>query len=147
MKEIVGQGQVTLAPDGHLLQPLLEHARRSPTKPLFSRRVGDRFESLSAEQVVQTVRRIARGLISLGIEPGQRVGLMSKTRMEWVLLDFAILAAGAVTASAAPTASSPRSRRFECILTPWIRGTINCRSRKTPQKPAEKEYQSVCRDS
>ncbi len=106
MKEIVGRGQVTLAPDGHLLQPLLEHARRNPTKPLFSRRVGDRFESLTAEQIVRTVRRLARGLISLGIEPGQRVGLMSKTRLEWVLLDYAILAAGAVTVPIYETSSA-----------------------------------------
>jgi long-chain acyl-CoA synthetase len=106
MKEIVGQGQVTLAPEGHLLQPLLEHARRNPTKPMFSHRVGDRFESLTAEQVAQTVRRLARGLIALGVEPGQRVGLMSKTRLEWVLLDFAILAAGAVTVPIYETSSA-----------------------------------------
>ena len=74
--------------DAHLLQPLLEHARKTPDKTLFSRRVGDKFEPLTAADIVRTVRRLARGLIALGIEPGQRIALMSKTRVEWVLLDY-----------------------------------------------------------
>jgi long-chain acyl-CoA synthetase len=106
MKEFQGQQQVTLAPDAHLLQPLLEHARRNPTKPLLSRRAGDRFESLTAADIVRTVRRLARGLISLGVEPGQRIALMSKTRVEWVLLDYAILAAGATTVPIYETSSA-----------------------------------------
>ncbi len=106
MKEFQGQQQVTLAPDAHLLQPLLEHARTNPTKPLFSHRAGDRFESLTAADIVRTVRRLARGLISLGVEPGQRIALMSKTRVEWVLLDYAILAAGATTVPIYETSSA-----------------------------------------
>jgi long-chain acyl-CoA synthetase len=106
MKETQGQGQITLAPDGHLVQPLLEHARRDPNRPLFSRRVGGRFETLTAGEVAQTVRRIARGLIALGLEPGQRVALMSKTRLEWALLDYAIVATGAITVPIYETSSA-----------------------------------------
>ena len=40
---------------------------------------------------------MARGLVAAGIAPGERVGLMSRTRYEWTLLDYAIWAAGAVT--------------------------------------------------
>ncbi|AKJ07424.1 long-chain acyl-CoA synthetase [Archangium gephyra] len=105
-KEAVGQGQVTLAQDAHLLQPLLEHARKTPDKPLFSRRVGAGFESLTAADIVRTVRRLARGLIALGVEPGHRVALMSKTRVEWVLLDYAILATGATTVPIYETSSA-----------------------------------------
>ncbi|PTL75587.1 long-chain fatty acid--CoA ligase [Vitiosangium sp. GDMCC 1.1324] len=105
-KEMAGQGQVSLAPDAHLLQPLLEHARKNPDKPLFSRRAGDRFEPLTAADIVRTVRRIARGLMALGVEPGQRVALMSKTRVEWVLLDYAILATGATTVPIYETSSA-----------------------------------------
>lgn len=86
-KEALGQGQVTPAPDAHLLQPLLEHARQTPDKPLFSRRVGGRFEPLTASDIARTVRRPARGLMALGIEPGQRVALMSKTRVDEARLD------------------------------------------------------------
>ncbi|ATB28632.1 AMP-dependent synthetase/ligase [Melittangium boletus] len=106
IKEFVGQGQLSLPPDAHLLQPLLEHARKSPDKVLFSRRVGERFEPLTVAEVVRTVRRVARGLISLGVEPGQRVALMSKTRVEWALLDFAILATGATTVPIYETSSA-----------------------------------------
>ncbi|MGZ3460204.1 MAG: AMP-dependent synthetase/ligase, partial [Archangium sp.] len=105
-KESVGQGQVTLASEAHLLQPLLEHARRDPDKPLFSRRAGARFEPLTAADIVRTVRRLARGLMALGVEPGQRVALMSKTRVEWVLLDYAILATGATTVPIYETSSA-----------------------------------------
>ncbi|WNG40210.1 long-chain fatty acid--CoA ligase [Archangium violaceum] len=105
-KEMVGQGQVTLAPYAHLLQPLFEHARKNPDKPLFSRRVGDRFEPLTAGDIARTVRRLARGLMALGVEPGQRVALMSKTRVEWVLLDYAILATGATTVPIYETSSA-----------------------------------------
>ncbi|MFE8602410.1 AMP-dependent synthetase/ligase [Archangium violaceum] len=92
--------------DAHLLQPLLEHARKTPDKTLFSRRVGNTFEPLTAADIVRTVRRLARGLIALGIEPGQRIALMSKTRVEWVLLDYAILAAGATTVPIYETSSA-----------------------------------------
>ncbi|NMO22072.1 long-chain fatty acid--CoA ligase [Pyxidicoccus fallax] len=105
-KESSGEGQVPLAPEAHLLQPLLELARRSPDKPLFSRRVGDRFEALTAGDIVRTVRRLARGLMALGVEPGQRVALMSRTRVEWALLDYAILAAGATTVPMYETSSA-----------------------------------------
>ncbi|MBM7113537.1 AMP-dependent synthetase/ligase [Archangium primigenium] len=106
LKEFAGQGHVSLPPDGHLLQPLLKHARETPDKVLFSRRVGDRFEPLTVKEIVDTVRRVARGLLSLGVEPGQRVALMSKTRVEWALLDFAILATGATTVPIYETSSA-----------------------------------------
>ena len=48
-----------------------------------------------AAQAANQIRSAALGLIAAGIQPGDRVGLMSKTRYEWVLLDFAILVAGA----------------------------------------------------
>ncbi len=48
---------------------------------------------------------VARGLIAAGIEPGQRVALMSRTRYEWTLVDYAIWAAGAVTVPIYETSS------------------------------------------
>jgi long-chain acyl-CoA synthetase len=106
IKEFAGQGQIALAPEAHLLQPLLEHARVTPDKVLFSRRVGERFEPMTAAEIVRTVRRVARGLIALGVEPGQRVALMAKTRVEWPLLDYAILATGATTVPIYETSSA-----------------------------------------
>lgn len=49
---------------------------------------------------------VAKGLIALGIQPGQTVGIMSRTRYEWTLLDFAIWAAGAVPVPIYETSSA-----------------------------------------
>ena len=57
---------------------------------------------------------VAKGLVAHGIEPGDRVGIMSRTRYEWTLLDFAIWAAGAVTVPLYETSSASQ---VEWILT------------------------------
>ena len=51
------------------------------------------------------VRAVAAGFMAAGIRPGDRVGLMSRTRFEWTLLDYAILTAGGVTVPIYPTSS------------------------------------------
>lgn len=51
---------------------------------------------ISAREFDAEVVAVAKGLVALGIEPGQHVGIMSRTRYEWTLLDFASWAAGAV---------------------------------------------------
>jgi long-chain acyl-CoA synthetase len=52
------------------------------------------------------VTRLAKGLVAAGVRPGDRVGLMSKTRYEWTLTDFAIWFAGAVTVPVYETSSA-----------------------------------------
>ncbi|MES1171508.1 MAG: AMP-dependent synthetase/ligase, partial [Actinomycetota bacterium] len=52
------------------------------------------------------VRAAAKGLIALGVASGDRVGIMADTRFEWAVMDFAILAAGAVTVPIYPSSSS-----------------------------------------
>ena len=54
-------------------------------------------------EVGGAVSEIGRGLIDLGIEPGQRVSLLCSTRVEWTLADFAISCAGAVVVPIYPT--------------------------------------------
>jgi len=56
-------------------------------KPLTWRRTGDR------------VRELANGLLALGLAPGERVAIVSNTRVEWILADLATLCAGGVTAT------------------------------------------------
>jgi long-chain acyl-CoA synthetase len=93
------------APEPHLLAALWRWAEREPDRPMLSARDGDGFRALTAAQVVRTVRAVAAGLVGLGVAPGDRVLLLSRTRPEWVLLDHAILAAGAVTVPVYATAS------------------------------------------
>jgi long-chain acyl-CoA synthetase len=94
------------APEPHLLAALWRWADREPDRPLLSSRDGERFTALTAAEVRETVRAVAAGLIGLGVAPGDRVLLLSRTRHEWVLLDHAILAAGAVTVPVYDTASA-----------------------------------------
>ncbi|MEX1176300.1 MAG: long-chain fatty acid--CoA ligase [Mycobacterium sp.] len=61
------------------------------------------WTSVTWRQVGDRVALIAAGLISLGINPEERVALASGTRYEWVVVDFAILAAGAATTTVYPT--------------------------------------------
>jgi len=61
------------------------------------------WESVTWQQVGERVHHIAAGLISLGINPEDRVALASSTRYEWVLVDFAVMCAGAATTTVYPT--------------------------------------------
>jgi long-chain acyl-CoA synthetase len=93
-------------PEPHLLASLWRWAEREPDRPLLSARDGDGFRALTAGEVRSTVRALAAGLIGLGVAPGERILLLARTRREWVLLDHAILAAGAVTVPVYDTASA-----------------------------------------
>jgi long-chain acyl-CoA synthetase len=106
MQEYTAPGEKPLPPDATLLQPLLEHARATPAKPLLAYRQGDRFIDVSAQEFAETVERLARGLIALGVQPGDRVAIMSATRIEWTYADYAILAAGATTVPIYDTSSA-----------------------------------------
>ncbi|MCV7088761.1 AMP-dependent synthetase/ligase [Mycobacterium interjectum] len=64
------------------------------------------WESVTWQQVGERVHNIAGGLISLGIAPEDRVALASSTRYEWVLVDFAVMCAGAATTTVYPTTNA-----------------------------------------
>ncbi len=64
------------------------------------------WESVTWNEAGQRVRRLAAGLVSLGIEPEQRVGIASGTRYEWVLADLAIMCAGAATTTVYPSTNT-----------------------------------------
>ena len=59
---------------------------------------GDTWTEMSYAELGTVVREIARGLIALGIRPGDRVSILSGTRAEWTLVDIGALCAGAVVA-------------------------------------------------
>ncbi len=66
----------------------------------------DEWESVTWQQVGDRVQNIAAGLIALGIAPEDRVALASSTRYEWVLVDFAVMCAGAATTTVYPTTNA-----------------------------------------
>jgi long-chain acyl-CoA synthetase len=97
---------LTLTPAANLVEPLWQHALRTPERPLLAYRDGGRFVDVTAREVVDQVRRLAAGFIALGVQPGDRIALLSHTRIEWTYLDYAILAAGAVTVPIYETSSA-----------------------------------------
>ncbi len=101
---------VALARDEHLLRPLLDRFEHEPGAAFASRREGDRFADVTVKEVVEMVRTVARGLVASGVAPGDRVALMSHTRLEWMILDDAILAAGGVTVPIYDTSSPDQVR-------------------------------------
>jgi long-chain acyl-CoA synthetase len=78
---------------------------RFPKPDLIGRCHGDRVEQIPGRDVVERVRDISLGLTAMGMQPGDRVALLAESRPEWLLADFAVLAAGAVTVPIYPTLS------------------------------------------
>src|SRR3954451_12067502 len=71
---------------------------------------GDDWTEMSWEELGEAVREIAAGLIDIGIEPGQRVAILSETRPEWTLADLGGILAGAHVVPIYQTASAEEAR-------------------------------------
>ena len=67
------------------------------------------WTDVTASQFSGEVIALAKGLVAAGIEPGDRVALMSHTRYEWTLIDYAIWTAGAVTVPVYETSSAEQA--------------------------------------
>lgn len=67
---------------------------------------GEGWESVTWRQAGDVVEKLAAGLLSLGIQPEQRVGIASGTRYEWILADLAVMCAGGATTTVYPSTNS-----------------------------------------
>jgi len=81
----------------------LDRVKTSPQAEAFRFPVGEAWESITWAQAGERVSRMAAGLLSLGLESEQRVGIVSATRYEWILADLAVMCAGAATTTVYPT--------------------------------------------
>jgi len=79
-----------------------EAARKGDRPFLWAKREGS-YRASSWHETAEAISALARGLRLLGIRPGERVGLISENRPEWMIADLAIMAAGAVTVPAYTT--------------------------------------------
>jgi long-chain acyl-CoA synthetase len=95
----------TIGEAANLTDPVWDNAEAAPQAAQFSRRTAQGWQDVSCAQFRDEVVAVARGLVAAGISPGERVGLMSRTRYEWTLLDYAIWACGAVTVPIYETSS------------------------------------------
>jgi long-chain acyl-CoA synthetase len=103
--EVSGPPFAIPSESSHLLAEVERHATESPSQAMVSVRIGDDFVDRSAAEVWQRLEQLAKGLIATGIQAGDRIGLMSATRAEWLELDLAINMAGAVTVPIYETSS------------------------------------------
>jgi long-chain acyl-CoA synthetase len=85
---------------------VVRNAEADPTGIAFRRRVSGRWKDVTHATFRDEVVALARGLVAAGINAGDRVALMSRTRYEWTLADFAIWVAGAVTVPIYETSSA-----------------------------------------
>jgi long-chain acyl-CoA synthetase len=72
-------------------------------KPLFWGKSNDKWKSITWSDSRSDVEALARGLKSIGVNPGDRVVLISENRPEWPIADLAIMSAGAYTVPAYTT--------------------------------------------
>ena len=83
-----------------------DNAASRPDHVAIRRRTGDAWQDVTARAFADEVSAAAKGLIAAGIQPGDRVAVMSKTRYEWTLFDFALLTVGAVVVPIYETSSA-----------------------------------------
>nr|WP_256736207.1 long-chain fatty acid--CoA ligase [Mycolicibacterium hippocampi] len=82
------------------------HERDNPDHVILQRLVDGTWVDVTCSQAAGEIRSVAQGLIADGIQPGDRVAILSATRYEWPILDFAILSIGAVTVPIYETSSA-----------------------------------------
>ncbi|XQJ09482.1 long-chain fatty acid--CoA ligase [Curtobacterium sp. L3-7] len=107
--------QAPVAPDhGSAARLLADRARLTPDRPILGERHGDTWTTIPASDVLARVRGIAKGFVAAGLEPGAHVAILSRTRLEWTLVDFAMWTAGLVSVPVYETSSPDQIR--------WILG-------------------------
>ncbi|MEZ5831587.1 MAG: long-chain fatty acid--CoA ligase [Dongiaceae bacterium] len=80
-----------------------DQAHKLGNKPFLWRKESETFAPIRWARVAADARALARGLIALGVKPGDRVALIAENRPEWLISDLAIMSVGAVTVPAFAT--------------------------------------------
>lgn len=106
MREYIEPALVASPTTGNLTDHIEHNAASFPLIPSISIPHNNEWRSLTCLDVRNQIRAVAKGLIADGIQPGDRVAIFSRTRMEWTIADYAIWYAGAVTVPIYETSSS-----------------------------------------
>ncbi|OUE09385.1 Long-chain-fatty-acid--CoA ligase FadD15 [Clavibacter michiganensis] len=95
---------VEARPDDNVTDVLVHRVRTSPDSPLFALPDGKGgWSDVTAAEFHRQVVALAKGLVAAGLQPGERIGMMCRTRYEWTLVDFAVFfAAGSSSRSTRP---------------------------------------------
>jgi long-chain acyl-CoA synthetase len=110
VREITVPATYELAADENLTDVVVSNAARRPDRVALRKQQGTGWLDITAAEFLAEVSGVAKGLIASGVQPGDRIALLSKTRYEWTLFDFAIWFTGAVTVPIYETSSSEQVR-------------------------------------
>ena len=97
MREASTKILVELEPGSNVTDLLLQQEAANPAHALYARKGPNGWTDVPAQKFLHDVCALAKGLIAGGLEPGDAVAVMSATRYEWALVDFAIWFAGGVS--------------------------------------------------
>ncbi|MGV9860796.1 AMP-dependent synthetase/ligase [Gordonia sp. NPDC003425] len=105
MQEYTTPSNLTIEEKATTVDAILRHREQRPTLPALRRRVAGEWTTVTSKQFADEVDALAKGLIASGVVPGDRVAIMSATRYEWSLIDYAIWRTGAVTVAVYETSA------------------------------------------
>ncbi|WP_433238164.1 AMP-dependent synthetase/ligase [Actinomadura nitritigenes] len=114
MREFSVPAMVEVPDSANLTDAPFTRAAEEPGAIVLRRRTGTGWSAVTAAEFAAEAAAVAKGLVAAGVEPGDRVALLSRTRYEWTLLDYAIWTAGAV---AVPIYETSSAEQIE-----WIAG-------------------------
>ncbi|MGE5696336.1 MAG: AMP-dependent synthetase/ligase [Candidatus Sericytochromatia bacterium] len=110
MRELSLPASFPVAENDHVAASVFEHERNDPNHVIFQRLIDGAWTDVTCAQAAAQIRAVALGLIAEGVNAGDRVAVLSATRYEWVILDYAILSVGAVTVPIYETSSPDQVR-------------------------------------
>ena len=105
---------------GNMTDHVVKNAAEVPDHVVISVQSGDAWAGITAAEFLADVIAVAKGIVANGVQPGERIAIMSRNRYEWTLVDYAIWYAGAVSVPVYETSSA---EQVEWILTDsnaWI---------------------------
>ena len=106
MREFSVPPLINVSPETNITDLAIREAAKASNPALFAKLDGaGQWQDIRATEFLADVKVLAKGLIASGVGPGDRVGIMSRTRYEWSLVDFAIWFAGAVSVPIYETSS------------------------------------------
>src|SRR3569623_2611856 len=89
-----------------IAQLLAPRVRDTPDREAYRYPQGEQWRSMTWRQAGERVKALAAGLLSLGLHREERVGILTNTRVEWLLCDLGILSAGGATTTVYPSSTA-----------------------------------------